>query len=89
MLDFAEYIVLCEELTDELALGINRKLRKFIGTSEHSRRKNIHGFIDMMKKGIAIHHGSKMPLKSRLIMGRFCKDLAMQRFVFNSDIVTR
>ena len=71
MLDFAEYIDLCEELTDELALRLIEKLRKFIGASEHSEEKH-SWFIDMMKKGIAIHHGS-MPLNARLIMEDFVR----------------
>lgn len=71
MLDFAEYIDLCNELTDELALGLIEKLRKFIGASTSSEEKH-SWFIDMMKKGIAIHHGS-MPLNARLIMEDFIR----------------
>lgn len=71
MLDFAEYIDICEELTNELALRLIEKLRKFIGASESSEEKH-SWFIDMMKKGIAIHHGS-MPLNARLMMEDFVR----------------
>lgn len=71
MLDFAEYIELCEDLIDETALALIEKLRKFIGASEASEEKH-SWFIDMMKKGIAIHHGS-MPLTARLIMEDFVR----------------
>jgi len=71
MSDFAEYIDSCENLTDEFAFKLINKLRKFIGASESSKEKH-SWFIDMMKKGIAIHHGS-MPLNARLIMEDFVR----------------
>jgi len=71
MLDFTEYIDTCDDLTDELALKLIEKLRKFIGASESSEEKH-SWFIDMMKKGVAIHHGS-MPLNARLIMEDFVR----------------
>ena len=71
MLDFVEYIDICKELTDVYALKLIEKLRKFIGASDSSEEKH-SWFIDMMKKGIAIHHGS-MPLNARLIMEDFVR----------------
>tara|TARA_B110000908_G_scaffold169938_1_gene228205 strand:- start:877 stop:3210 length:2334 start_codon:yes stop_codon:yes gene_type:complete len=66
---FAEYIGLCPKITDPNALEYISKLQEFIGASDSDLDKR-STIIEMMKKGIVIHHGS-MPLKARLIIEEF------------------
>jgi len=69
--NFQKYIELCPELTEPLALQTIEELREFIGAStKGSERHSV--LIDMMGRGIVIHHGS-MPLKARLLIERFIK----------------
>jgi len=69
--DFSKYIDKCQKLTDDNALKLVEKLRVFIGASKTGPEK--HSFlIDMMERGIVIHHGS-MPLNIRLIIEEFIK----------------
>lgn len=69
LLDFAKYIELCPKLTDPDALDYVNELREYIGASQSgSERHSI--MIDMMEKGIVIHHGS-IPLKARLMIESF------------------
>ncbi len=66
---FAEYIRLCPNLTNPKALEYIARLQEFIGASDSDEDKR-STIIEMMKKGIVIHHGS-MPLKARLIIEDF------------------
>lgn len=66
---FAEYISICPILTNKSALDYISKLQEFIGASDSDADKR-STIIEMMKKGIVIHHGS-MPLKARLIIEEF------------------
>lgn len=67
--DYAKYIELCEKLQNEEAVSIINELRNFIGASERLGDKHSH-MIDMMEKGIVVHHGS-MPLYARLLIEKF------------------
>ncbi|WP_316818672.1 DEAD/DEAH box helicase [Pedobacter nyackensis] len=69
LLDFARYIDVCQKLTDPRALEYIEELRTFIGASVRGREKHSN-LIEMMEKGIVIHHGS-IPLKARLIIEAF------------------
>jgi superfamily II DNA/RNA helicase len=66
---FAEYIELCPKVTNPNALEYITRLKEFIGASDSDLDKR-STIIEMMKKGIVIHHGS-MPLKARLIIEEF------------------
>lgn len=67
--EFAKYIELCPKLVNPEAIELIDELREFIGASDAQGDK--HSFmIDMMEKGIVIHHGS-MPLRARLIIETF------------------
>jgi len=66
---FAEYIALCPKVTNPDALEYITRLQEFIGASDSDVDKR-STIIEMMKKGIVIHHGS-MPLKARLIIEEF------------------
>ncbi|WP_373034022.1 DEAD/DEAH box helicase [Sulfurovum sp.] len=69
--DFSKYIDNCQKLTDVNAIQLIEKLRVFIGASKTGVEKHSL-LIDMMEKGIVIHHGS-MPLNIRLIIEEFIK----------------
>lgn len=68
---FGSYIELCPEITTAKALDLIDELKLFIGAGGEDSDKH-STLIDMMKKGIVIHHGS-MPLKARLLIERFIK----------------
>ena len=66
--EFAEYIELCPEITDERSLSYIDKLEQFFGTKNDKEKNSI--LIYLMKRGIVIHHGS-IPLKARLLIEEF------------------
>nr|BFF39789.1 hypothetical protein BACY1_15940 [Tenacibaculum mesophilum] len=65
---FAEYIELCPILTDKESLGYVEKIEAFLGTNENSEKNSM--LVNLMKRGIVIHHGS-IPLNVRLIIEDF------------------
>ena len=69
--DFGPYVDMCPKITNLDALALIEKLRTFIGAdSGDSDKRSL--MIEMMKKGIVIHHGS-IPLKARLIIEEFVR----------------
>lgn len=70
--DFGKYIDLCPFLTDPAAKSIINQLKNFIGASEQPRNDKYSLLIDLMSRGIVIHHGS-MPLKARLMVEEFVR----------------
>lgn len=66
---YAKYIELCTKLNNPEAKKIIEELRSFIGASDRVGEKHSH-MIDMMEKGIVVHHGS-MPLYARLLIEKF------------------
>lgn len=74
LLDFSKYIGLCEKITNPKAVELIEELRKFIGATRGESEKH-STLIDLLEKGIVIHHGS-MPLTARLLVEKFVK----QRF---------
>lgn len=72
LVDFGKYIELCPFLTDPKAKILINKLRSFIGASDQPRDEKYSLLIDLMSRGIVIHHGS-MPLKARLMAEEFVR----------------
>lgn len=68
--DFSKYINACSEITNEEALSYINKLKKYIGANDKEKGYYYSHMIDMLKKGIVIHHGS-LPLQARLILEHF------------------
>lgn len=66
---YSKYLQLCPDVTDPKALEYIYELEKYFGTSGDKQSL----VIDLMKKGIVIHHGS-MPLKARLIIEKFVNE---------------
>lgn len=67
--EFKGYIDACLTIEDVNALKIIAQLREFIGASKDLEEKHSI-MIELMEKGIVIHHGS-IPLKGRLLIERF------------------
>lgn len=66
--DFSQYIDLCEEVTQKQAVSCIARVEEFLGT-KNDNDKYSH-LVDLMRRGIVIHHGS-IPLKVRLIIEEF------------------
>lgn len=66
--DFESYIKLCPDIKDENALNIINKLSNYIGAENKGDKYS--SLIEMMKKGVVIHHGS-VPLKARYLIEDF------------------
>jgi hypothetical protein len=66
LITYDKYIKQCPIITNPEAIKAISKLKEFIGASQD--RHSI--MIDMMHKGIVIHHGS-MPLKARILIEDF------------------
>lgn len=71
LLDFSKYIDLCPKVTDTKAKELIEELRIFIGAARGESDKHSI-LIDLLDKGIVIHHGS-MPLRARLLVEDFVK----------------
>lgn len=71
LVDFSKYIDLCEKITAPKAVALIEELRTFIGASRGASDKH-STLIDLLEKGIVIHHGS-MPLRARLLVEEFVK----------------
>ncbi|NOI98599.1 DEAD/DEAH box helicase [Vibrio kanaloae] len=72
LIDFQKYIDLCPIQTDPAANVLIDKLKSFIGASTAPRNEKYSLLIDLMSRGIVIHHGS-MPLKARLMAEDFIR----------------
>ncbi|MGV1100071.1 DEAD/DEAH box helicase [Thiovibrio sp. JS02] len=69
--EYGSYIDLCDKVKEEYAQKIIEKLRTFIGASRKGPEKHSL-LIEMMERGIVVHHGS-MPLRARLLVEEFIK----------------
>lgn len=86
VVDYSKYIELCPKLSEDGAIQIIDELRGFIGASERLGDK--HSFmIDMMEKGIVVHHGS-MPLYARLLIEKFV-NLGYAKICFATSTLTQ
>ncbi|MEW8030312.1 MAG: DEAD/DEAH box helicase [Candidatus Thiodiazotropha sp.] len=69
---FGNYIELCPLIENKLAKQIIDALKKYIGSSDTQLGKQ-SSFIQLMERGIVVHHGS-MPLKARLLIEHFVRE---------------
>lgn len=68
---FSKYIDLCPTIEDPAAKALINKLREYVGVKKDDEEKHSL-MLDMMEKGIVIHHGS-VPLKARLLIEEFIR----------------
>lgn len=74
IIDFKEYIELCPTIIESERIDYYvEELQKIIGGSLDSNKNYYSQFIDLIRKGIVIHHGS-MPLESRILVEEFTKE---------------
>ncbi|MDD2438472.1 MAG: DEAD/DEAH box helicase [Massilibacteroides sp.] len=66
--NFAKYIDLCDTVNNPEAIELIEELRDFIGSSKSGDKHS--DMMEMMERGVVIHHGS-MPLRARLIIEKF------------------
>lgn len=69
---FKPYISICKELCDKRALALIEKFRILIGASLNEKGDYSSRMVEMLKKGIVVHHGS-LPLNARYIIEEFTK----------------
>ena len=69
--EFRGVINFVPEVTNQEALSLIEELRVYLGASKTNRGKSSL-LINLMKKGIVLHHGS-IPLKGRLVIETFIK----------------
>lgn len=70
--DFSKYIHLCREIEDSDAKDLIEKFRLMIGASASGRGDYSSWMLELLKKGIVVHHGS-LPLAARYIIEEFTK----------------
>lgn len=68
-----KYIEKCEEVTDAKALKYILQIKELIGGSSDKKRNTYSKLLNLLKKGVVIHHGS-LPLTVRLIIEKFTQD---------------
>lgn len=64
---YRKYIDMCPKLENPEALDLINQLKEYIGSNN---KEKLSKLIEMMEKGIVIHHGS-IPLKGRLLIEKF------------------
>lgn len=69
---FRPYISLCKEITNETALKLIDKFRIIIGASSNNNGDYSSQMVEMLKRGIVVHHGS-LPLNARYVIEEFTK----------------
>lgn len=69
---FEQYISICEDIHDERALALIEKFRLLIGASLNEKGDYSSRMVEMLKKGIVVHHGS-LPLNARYVIEEFTK----------------
>ncbi len=69
--EFKQYIDLCPKIEKREAKELVSKLKDYIGASDGEEKHS--SMIDLMERGIVIHHGS-IPLKARLLIEQFVNE---------------
>lgn len=72
LVNFERYVNLCHPFNNEEVDGIIRKLEDYTGGNTRERRFYYSEFIDLLKRGIVLHHGS-LPMKSRMLIEEYIK----------------
>ncbi|MCC8407671.1 DEAD/DEAH box helicase [Mucilaginibacter sp. UR6-1] len=69
---FAKYVALCDELPSETTALYLSQLKEYTGGDTERNAAHYSLLLDLLCKGIVIHHGS-LPLHTRLIIEQFTK----------------
>lgn len=68
--EFTKYIKLCKEIQDQKAKQIIDEIKKYIGATNKENNDYNSLMVDMLYRGIVVHHGS-MPLRVRQLLEKF------------------
>ncbi len=68
--NFSEYINLCKQIENEEAKKYIEQIKQYIGANDTIGTDRYSEMINMLKRGIVIHHGS-LPLQARLLLEKF------------------
>lgn len=68
--EFEKYINLCNEIKDENAIYLINEIKKYIGATNGISGEYKSSMIDMLYRGVVVHHGS-MPLRVRQLLEKF------------------
>lgn len=71
--EFERYISLCSEINSDLVNSYVDKIQKFTGGNARPHNEHYSRMLDLLRRGIVVHHGS-MPLPVRLLIERFTKE---------------
>ncbi len=69
---FGKYVSMCRPIANAEVDEIIGKLEEYTGGNTRERRFYYSEFIDLLKRGIVLHHGS-LPMKSRLLIEEYIK----------------
>lgn len=70
---FQKYVELCDELPDDKIGAYLTQLKDYTGGETEKNTDHYSQMLDLLKRGIVIHHGS-LPLQTRLIIEKFTKE---------------
>lgn len=68
--EYKKYIDLCGEIDKDLIKGYQSRLKDYTGAKDDHTKFFYSASLDLLKKGVVVHHGS-MPLKMRSIIEDF------------------
>jgi hypothetical protein len=71
--DFSRYIDLCKDIEEERVEVYIEQLKQYTGGDTIANKNHYSQMIDLLKRGIVIHHGS-LPLQTRIIIEQFTKE---------------
>lgn len=70
---FERYINLCSEIEGEKIDSYIEQLKEYTGGDTIANKNYYSQLLDLLKRGIVIHHGS-LPLQTRLVLEKFTQD---------------
>lgn len=70
--EFEKYINMCKEIKDPAIDYYVNGIKSYIGASDKKNDEQYSQMVDLMKKGIVLHHGS-MPLQTRLLLEEYTR----------------
>lgn len=72
MVDYGRYVNLCKPINNEDVNRIVERLEEYTGGNTEVRKNYYSTFIDLLRRGIVLHHGS-LPMKSRILIEEYIR----------------
>ena len=70
--EFKQYVGLCKTVNNEDVDRIVEKLEAYTGANTKEKKDYYSSFIDLLRRGIVLHHGS-LPMKSRILIEEYVR----------------